>query len=233
MQPTVCCDIHDSTTFSLFKANVPHTSHTTQWTQRVSKYMQDCVLGDVIHDWQEEKTSALYGWAALNDFGPCLVMPNSILKHVVDCAHHNKIKTLQDLKKETGWTEADRLGSKVIALIQRHILPCSSPLVSTPLSRQVSQVSVLSSLNLDSPSPLLRPTPVASTPIVGLGQFFTTSSDSGHVRCHNKCSVCGQEGHNGAFHSTPHQATVKFIQLITVFVPNTRHILPVLQARRT
>ena len=159
-------------------------------------------------------------------------MPNSILERVVDCAHHNKIKMLQDLKKETGWTEANRLGGKVIALIQRHILPRSSPMVSTPLSRQVSQVSVLSSLNLDSPSPLLQPTPIASTPIVGLGQFSTTSSDSGHVRHCNKCSACGQEGHNGVFHSTPHQATVKFIQLVTIFVPNTRHILPVLQARR-
>ena len=232
MQPTVCCNIHDPTVFSLFEADVPGTSRTTQRTRHVSKYTQDRALGDTIHDWREEKTSALYGWAALNDFGPCLVMPNPILECVVNCVHHNKIETLQDLKKETGWTEADQLGVEVIALIQRHILPCSSPLVSTPLSRQVSQVSVLSSLNLDSPLPLPRPTPVTSTPIVGLGQFSTTSSDSGHVRRHNKCSACGQEGHNSAFHSTPHQATVKFIQLITVFVPNTQHILPALRARR-
>ena len=110
-------------------------------------------------------------------------MPNSILDQIINCAHYNKIETLQDLKKETGWTEADKLGGEVIALIQRHAPPCLSPLVSTPLSRQVS---VLSSLNLDSPSPLPQLT-----------------SDGGHVRQHNKCSTCGQEGHNGAFYCTP------------------------------
>ena len=162
------------------------------------------MLGDTIHDWREEKTSTIFGWAALNDFGPCLVMPNSTLDHIVDCAHRNKIETLQDLKKEMGWTEADRLGNELIALIQRHIPPRSSPLVSTPLSRQVSQGSVLSSLNLDSPSPLPRPTPIASAPVVGPCQLPTTSSGGGHVRRRNKCSACGQEGHNGMFYSTPH-----------------------------
>ena len=186
MQPTVCCDIHDPSAFSSFEADAPCTSRATQ-RSRLPKYMQtvqDRALGDALHGWREDKTSALFGWAALNDFGPCLVMPNSILECIVDCAHHNKIETLQDLKKETGWTEADRLGSEVIALVQHHVPPRSSPLVSTPLSRQVSQASVLSSLNLGSPSPLPRSIPIASTPAVGLCQLSTTSSNVGHVVTH-------------------------------------------------
>jgi len=131
-------------------------------------------------------------------------MPNSILDCVVDCAHHNKIEMLQDLKKEMGWTDADCLGSRLIALIQRHTPPRSSPLVSTPLSRQVSQASVLSSLNLDSPSPLPRPTPIAFAPIMGPCQPPTASSGGEYVRCCNKCSACGQEGHNGTLYSTLH-----------------------------
>ncbi|KIM70516.1 hypothetical protein SCLCIDRAFT_12461 [Scleroderma citrinum Foug A] len=178
MQPTVCCDIHDPSVFSSFEADIPHTSRAAQQFHppKYTQMEQDRALGDALHNWREDKTSALFGWAALNNFGPCLVMPNSILDQIINCAHYNKIETLQDLKKETGWTEADKLGGEVIALIQRHAPPRLSPLVSTPLSRQ--------------------PTPIASTPIVGLGQFSTTSSDSGHVRHCNKCSACGQEGHN-------------------------------------
>ncbi|KIM51721.1 hypothetical protein SCLCIDRAFT_12054 [Scleroderma citrinum Foug A] len=110
--------------------DVPHTSRAAQ-RFHPPKYMQmeqDRALGDALHDWQEDKTSALFGWAALNDFGPCLVMPNSILNCIINCAHYNKIKTLQDLKKETGWTKANKLGSEVITLIQCHALPRSSPL---------------------------------------------------------------------------------------------------------
>ena len=206
MQPTVCCDIHDPSVFSLFEADVPRMSQTTQWSYgtKYTQTEQDHMLGDAIHDWREEKTSAIFGWATLNDFGPCLVMPNSTLDCIVDCAHRNKIKTLQDLKKETGWTEADRLGNELIALIQRHIPPYSSPLASTLLSRQVLQGSVLSSLNLDSLLPLPWPTPITSAPVMGPCQLPTTSSGGGHVRCRNKCSACRQEGHNGTFYSTPH-----------------------------
>ena len=57
-------------------------------------------------------------------------MSNSILEHDINCAHHNKIETLQDLKKETGWTEADWLGSEVIALMQ----PQSQLTITSPVA---------------------------------------------------------------------------------------------------
>ena len=80
----------------------------------------DFVLRDALEDWREEATIAHYGHAQLRDMGPTLVMPNDVLAQIVDCAHHFKIKTLDDLSRETRWDEAERYGQEVISLITEH-----------------------------------------------------------------------------------------------------------------
>ncbi|KIJ14139.1 hypothetical protein PAXINDRAFT_79821 [Paxillus involutus ATCC 200175] len=119
-----------------------------------------------LQDWRESKTTLVYGWASLNDHGPSLIMPNSTLDRIIDCAHHRKIQTHQDLKRETGWTDSDQFGNEVIALIQRHATPRPSLFASTPL--RPSTMTTLSATNLP-PSPTKR---------------------------RNRCGACGQEGHN-------------------------------------
>ncbi|KIK72533.1 hypothetical protein PAXRUDRAFT_21879 [Paxillus rubicundulus Ve08.2h10] len=51
---------------------------------KYTKTKPDYELEEALHDWQEAKTTALFGWACLNDYGPSVVMPNSILKRIVD-----------------------------------------------------------------------------------------------------------------------------------------------------
>lgn len=46
------------------------------------------------------KTTTLFGWATLDDFGPSLVMPNVILDRIIDCVHHNKIETRKERRAE-------------------------------------------------------------------------------------------------------------------------------------
>ncbi|KIK73188.1 hypothetical protein PAXRUDRAFT_123326, partial [Paxillus rubicundulus Ve08.2h10] len=115
------------------------------------------------------KTTTIFGHASLNDLGPSLIMPDAILDRIVDAAHHCKVNSIQDLKRETGWTDSYAYGDDVVTIIRRHAIPLPSPFVTTPLR-----------LN-------------ASTSIAGPSDQHSCITAT--KRC-NKCSACGQEGHN-------------------------------------
>ncbi|KIK10578.1 hypothetical protein PISMIDRAFT_20262 [Pisolithus microcarpus 441] len=113
-------------------------------------------------------------------------MTNSTLNRIVDCAHHHKIQTPQDLKRETVWADSDLYTTKVLSLIQRHAALCTSLFISTPL-RQDTHMA-LSITN--------------STAIPTMPQPPSSSDASLPVKRHTaKCSACGQEGHNARNHS--------------------------------
>ncbi|KIK75090.1 hypothetical protein PAXRUDRAFT_19291 [Paxillus rubicundulus Ve08.2h10] len=183
MQPPVCCDIHASAEFSPYTSDiskpptVPQHSRVPQYTK--GKHNFDLV--NALDDWRETKTTTIFGWASLNDHRPSLVMPNATLNRIVDCAHHRKIHTAQDLKWETGWMDTEHFGMEVVAITQRHTPPLPSPFVSTPL----------------------RPTSSNNTSITSCLRPPTTSSTTSHTihslnipKRRNKCSACGHEGHN-------------------------------------
>ncbi|KAI6002196.1 hypothetical protein F5J12DRAFT_684742, partial [Pisolithus orientalis] len=91
-------------------------------------------------DWCNEKTSAVYGWACLNDDSP-EIMSDATLDCIVSCMHHHKIQTCQDLRRETGWIDSDLYGNEVPVLIKSHSAPCPSIFISTPL-RQGTTTSI-------------------------------------------------------------------------------------------
>ncbi|KAG2111454.1 hypothetical protein DEU56DRAFT_749585, partial [Suillus clintonianus] len=99
-----------------------------------------------LDDWRKQKTISTYGGAHLNDLGPSLIMPNATLDRIIDCAHFYKLNSMHDLKKETGWTDADKFGAEVVVLVQRHALPITNPFARTPLRPHVS-----SHVNVPSP----------------------------------------------------------------------------------
>ncbi|KAG1883258.1 hypothetical protein F4604DRAFT_1879014 [Suillus subluteus] len=182
-QAVVCCDIHHPDHFATYSSPTDEPS-TISRHSRITKYKQeapDLALQDALDDWREEKTISIYGWAHLSDLGPSLILPNSTLDRIVDCAHHRKIRSTLDLKKETGWTDADRFGSEIIMLIQRHAPPDASPFAMTPLSRSSSTA------NTNVP-PLLQ-TPSAPSPCTAAPAFNAPKRK-------NKCGACNQEGHN-------------------------------------
>ncbi|KAF8451077.1 hypothetical protein L210DRAFT_3640115 [Boletus edulis BED1] len=104
-------------------------------------------------------------------------MTNATLNAIVDYAHHDKIQTAQDLRRETGWTRTDQFGDEIIVFIQRHAPPRPSPFVSTPLRITAPLHPSSIALNIASPSPV--------------------------VKRRNKCSACGQEGHNARSKNCP------------------------------
>jgi hypothetical protein len=125
--PVICCDIHNLTAFAEYESYIPKPPRPPQPSRlpRYTKDEHDREFQEALHDWREleEKTKDVYGWACLKDYGPCLIMPNAILDRIVDCVHHRKIQTPQDLKRETGWTESERFWDDIVMLIQGHATP--------------------------------------------------------------------------------------------------------------
>ncbi|KIK12388.1 hypothetical protein PISMIDRAFT_120344 [Pisolithus microcarpus 441] len=128
-------------------------------------------------DWREDKTVAVYGWACLNDHGP-VIMTATTLNRVVDCAHHHKIQTREDLKRETAWMNSDQYGDEIVNLIKQHAAPATSLLVSTPLRIRGMALGGDQTAG-PSTSPHLTP-PSSNIP----------------SKRRSRCSACGQEGHN-------------------------------------
>ncbi|KAF8548114.1 hypothetical protein OG21DRAFT_1423656, partial [Imleria badia] len=90
---------------------------------KYTKEKHDYELEDALENWREEKTRDVYGWTCLNDYGASLIMTHSTLDRIVDCAHHCKIQTPQDLKRETRWSDSEQFGDDFIALIRKHAAP--------------------------------------------------------------------------------------------------------------
>ncbi|KAG2134634.1 hypothetical protein BD769DRAFT_1353154 [Suillus cothurnatus] len=133
-QSNICCDIHTPAYFVPFISTIPKQQKQPS-RSRLAKFhmaLLDLKLTDALDDWREEATIKLYGHAHLHDLGPGLIMPNSILDRIVECAHFLKIKSTADLVKETRWSGANKHGDEIIALIHQ-IRPLPTPLTSAPL----------------------------------------------------------------------------------------------------
>ncbi|KAI5995606.1 hypothetical protein EDD15DRAFT_2164647 [Pisolithus albus] len=170
--PAICCDIHHPSAFSSFEPHLPKPPRASPRSRlpKFTKDKYDYKLEEALLDWREDKTVAVYGWACLSDHG-AVVMTSTTLNRIVDCAHHRKIQTLEDLKRETGWMNSDRYGDEVISLIQQHAAPTTSLLISTPLR-------------------------LRGTALVG---EETATPSNVPMKRRSRCSACGQEGHNGKF----------------------------------
>ena len=92
----------------------------------------DSTLWITLHNWRKQKAISVYGWAHFNDFGAAIIMPNAILDRIIDSAHHHKIQTVQDLKRETagGWTDAEKFGDEVVGIVRAH---APTPFAASPL----------------------------------------------------------------------------------------------------
>ncbi|KAI6003799.1 hypothetical protein EDD15DRAFT_2155988 [Pisolithus albus] len=188
MEPPTCCDIHSPSDFSSYETCVPKATRATQ-RSRLPKYTKDkydYALETSLLDWCDEKTAAVYGWACLNDDGP-VIMSDYTLDRIVDCAHHRKIETCQDLKRETGWMDSELYGDEVLSLIRRHAPPLPSVFISTPLGRGAT-----SSITTPTVAPLPQLQLPATSSIANSGSPLPITRKRA-----SRCSACGQEGHNG------------------------------------
>ncbi|KAI6097501.1 hypothetical protein F5141DRAFT_1011223, partial [Pisolithus sp. B1] len=182
MEPTVCCDIHNPSDFASYNSPNSKVPRVTQHSHlpKYTKDENDYDLEDTLLTWHEEKTVAVYRWACLYDNGP-VVMMNSTLDCIINCTHHQKIQTPQDLKRETVWADNNLYASEVLSLVQRHAALHTSLFIST-LLRQDTHMA-LSITNCITVPTVLQPTSRGDSSIPV-------------KRRTAKCSACSQEGHN-------------------------------------
>ncbi|KIK76826.1 hypothetical protein PAXRUDRAFT_17914 [Paxillus rubicundulus Ve08.2h10] len=186
--PPICCDIHNPAEFTEFTSDFskPPAPPACSRLPKYDRMQHDYALLDAIDQWQEQTIASVYGWHHLNDMGPSILMCNAIIEHIVDCAHHCKIASVQELKRETGWSDADQFGGEVITLVQRHTAPLATPFVSTPL-RPITSSTINATQALQVPS-LLHTT-----------QAGPSNVGAPVPKRKIKCGACGEEGHNGMF----------------------------------
>ena len=110
-----------------------------------------------------------YGYAHLQDLGLTLIMPTAILNHIIDCVHHSKLLSLEDLLWKTQWDEAQQYGGHVMTLIKQFRPQLMSV---TPLHLHQEATNPLTTTALNTPSIPKRHGP-------------------------KTCGACGQLGHTG------------------------------------
>ena len=139
--PSACCDvcsldlahvmIDDCNDNNQAQA-VPHSSNLSK---RPLHALSLCAsqFRDALYDWRTKTATAQFGCL---DFWPAnLLLHEEILEEIVALVDANKIVTVEDLRKETGWILCDQYGDQIVSLIQRFFppTPVLNLFVSTPL----------------------------------------------------------------------------------------------------
>lgn len=74
-------------------------------------------LSQALNAWRQKATVDMYGLAVFKDVGSALVLNDRLLERLVDCAHHGKIRTVEDLRREVDWSLVEELGPDVVRII--------------------------------------------------------------------------------------------------------------------
>ena len=170
----LCCDIHNPTAFERFDVAVTKSGRQPPRSS-IAKYASnetDDGLRLDLESWRHDEMKRQYGDAHLQCLGPGLVMGTTIWDRIVDCAHFNKIQTIEDLQKETKWDSASTYGTTILDIIRKWYPPKRASTLVVDLTNMPSQSSIPGSSTLALSNP-------------------TTSK-----RQLGRCSLCQQTGHN-------------------------------------
>lgn len=74
-----------------------------------------------LHAFRREKMQQTYGRHRLNNLGPAIIMGDSQLKQILECARLHKLNTVEDVVREIQWWRAEDLGADVLRLIQQYV----------------------------------------------------------------------------------------------------------------
>lgn len=182
----MCCDIHNPELLSQCKSTllkIPRqlgpsrlVERSTTGEDKDKQRNLDAGLRQALEAWRRDTTVKEYGRANLRVLGLSLVMGDNVRDRIVDCARHNKIKTITDISRETKWARAVEYGTEVITIIEKHYPP------------PVIDLTAMSTMqpSLTEHDPLCNQT--SSEPLPPLGKRQVT------------CSLCGGRGHtSGCF----------------------------------
>ena len=79
----------------------------------------DIAFRHALHTFRREQTIKIYSRTHLEGLGYGAIMGDRLLQRIVDCARANKIRSLEQLYRETKWNRAFKLGDAVIQLVNQ------------------------------------------------------------------------------------------------------------------
>ncbi|KAH9917709.1 uncharacterized protein B0H18DRAFT_824391, partial [Fomitopsis serialis] len=138
-----------------------------------------------LDEFRRQQMIEKYGAPLLDALGPCVIMPDSVVDRLAECAEANKIASTDDIQREVGkkWSKGREYGETVVGIIHQHF-PREAPFVSTPLASRAR----VNNTAVASPSPTNPSRAQASS-------STQTPAVRPTVRQY-KCSACHQSGHN-------------------------------------
>ncbi|PIL37754.1 hypothetical protein GSI_01448 [Ganoderma sinense ZZ0214-1] len=118
----------------------PHELELSHCQPQYKPTVTDDEFCSALNKLRRDRTQVLYGLAILNNLGPDLIMGDSILDHIAECARAHKLTSLDDLYRETRWDQTWELGGQVLELVSRyvvdeHILGANPLIVTFPCLR--------------------------------------------------------------------------------------------------
>lgn len=203
----LCCDIHSKEEFDSFFNQLLMASVSANLAADnrglnrsiVRSYMpndDEVKLLAALFEWRDKRAQECVASAILIDFGEDFFIPSTTIQRIVDCAHGNKVRTLDDLRREVKTPDVitDEDGREILDIIHSFLPPpAASPFVSTPL---VTRALTQASPSISTPS---RPPLLARAGMNTNLQNATPSPAIGKVSRTLKCSRCGQTGHNSEY----------------------------------
>lgn len=190
--PEHCCDLHGGGKAIVDKLcpAVPFEKPSKAASRsRIQKYTHEAMdkeLDLVLHTWRVRKTLQVYGEGTYRQFGADLILPEDVMDRIVDCVHHNKVATADDLRRELRWSGVDEYGEEVLSMI-KNVRP--TPLDASPIvvaSRAALATAPATDNNI--PRPLVQDTE--------LPQGATGDAKAKRII---KCGSCQTVGHNSTF----------------------------------
>lgn len=181
----VCCDIHNPELASLYTSAVvkiprqPCCSRlqTVKDMSNEDKEQQEKKDGALRLDlevWRRDQAKKEYGQGHLHNLGPSLVMGMAVRERIIDCACHAKIKTADQLERETKWARAIEFSLEIIQIIEKHY-----PIHPLPTIMILEDITALTYQNTQ---------PASQRAVFGSSALYPTKRQV-------TCSACRKPGH--------------------------------------
>ncbi|RDB20670.1 ATP-dependent DNA helicase RecQ [Hypsizygus marmoreus] len=123
----ICCDLCDPEHFKQYI--VPFEKQTRSSAKSNIKPFEmtpaDHNLKTALFDWRRQHAVAKFGQVVVRRLGAKMLISDKIVERLVICAHAQKLPTVNDIVKETGWKRdwADELGESLLAVIHSYFPP--------------------------------------------------------------------------------------------------------------
>ncbi|KIL64921.1 hypothetical protein M378DRAFT_42222, partial [Amanita muscaria Koide BX008] len=134
MSSRLCCDTCNTGSFILTQPHYPPPKSTRAPRKLTfppyTMTHKENDLCEALKKWRDDQVK-IEGLETNIYFGKQLILPDDILKRIVDLAHHFKLPNTQALHAQTGWCYASKYGSHILQYVHLHF-----PAPPTPVTQQ-------------------------------------------------------------------------------------------------